>query len=100
MRKILMMTATLLLAACQQGPSPEQLAKEKAEKMKYEADIAAWRSERIERLKKPDGWLSLVGMHWLPAEGFTRVGSGADNGTRLATGRHRLPTRRASIRRS
>lgn len=90
MRKILTMAATLLLAACQQGPNPDQLAKETAEKMKYAAEIADWRSERIERLKKPDGWLSLVGMHWLPAEGFTRVGSGADNGTRLATGPARL----------
>ena len=39
----------------------------------------------MQRLTKPDGWLSLVGMHWLEV-GKTRVGSDADNGTRLAVG--------------
>lgn len=80
----------LLLSACHQGPSAEQLAKEKAMKMKYEAEIAAWRTERIEKLTKQDGWLSLVGMHWLPKEGVARIGSGKANGTRLSVGPERL----------
>ena len=66
MRTYTMVLAALLLAGCQQGPSPEQLAKEKAEKMKHYSEVMQWRTERIERLTQPDGWLSLVGMHWLP----------------------------------
>ena len=43
------------------------------------------RAERLARLQRPDGWLSLVGLHWLnPGNSF--VGSGATNGVRLAVG--------------
>ena len=47
--------------------------------------IQKWRSERIERLKKPDGWLTLVGLHWIEP-GEHKVGSGKDNDIELATG--------------
>jgi hypothetical protein len=33
----------------------------------HRAEIEAWRSERVERLQRPDGWLALVGLHWLEA---------------------------------
>jgi uncharacterized protein (DUF1684 family) len=46
---------------------------------------AAWRSERREGLLKPDGWTSLVGLHWIEP-GAHYVGSDADNGIRLAIG--------------
>jgi uncharacterized protein len=80
----------LLLTACQQGPSAEQLAKEKQLKMQYDAEISTWRNERINKLTAKDGWLSLVGMHWLPKVGVTRVGSGEANGTRLSVGPSKL----------
>lgn len=56
-----------------------------AARMVYEHEILDWRAGRLQRLTKPDGGLSLVGMHWL-AEGSTRIGHAADNGTRLAAG--------------
>lgn len=90
MRAFTIVMAGLLLAGCQQGPSPEQLAREKSEKMKHYSEIMQWRTERIDRLTKPDGWLSLVGMHWLPKSGVTRVGSGEANGTRLTVGPDKL----------
>jgi len=34
----------------------------------HRSDILKWRSERAQRLHREDGWLSLVGLHWL-AEG-------------------------------
>ena len=37
------------------APSPSDL----------EADVARWHQKRIERLKAEDGWLALVGLHWL-----------------------------------
>lgn len=49
-----------------------------------EVDVEAWRTEvdtwhagRIERLRNPEGWLSLVGLAWID-EGTGRVGSAAD----------------------
>jgi uncharacterized protein (DUF1684 family) len=80
----------LLLIGCHQGPSAEQLAKEKQLKMQYEAEIKTWRAERIDKLTKKDGYLSLSGMHWLPKVGVVRVGSGAANGTRISAGPSKL----------
>lgn len=31
----------------------------------YIASVEAWRAERLESLRKPDGWLSLVGLVWV-----------------------------------
>jgi hypothetical protein len=44
----------------------------------YVQEIAAWRTQRIERLKNPTGWLSLVGLHWLK-EGDNTFGSDTTN---------------------
>ena len=41
----------------------------------YESQIQAWRTQRVERLKSPNGWLSLIGLEWLK-EGKNSVGSG------------------------
>jgi uncharacterized protein len=44
----------------------------------YENEIAEWDSERLERLKSPNGWVNLAGLFWLN-EGENRVGSGGHN---------------------
>lgn len=44
-----------------------------------------WRAERRAELVRPDGWTSLVGLHWIDP-GPHYVGSAADNGIRLALG--------------
>lgn len=51
----------------------------------YDAQIEAWRSERLERLQRPDGWLSLVGLHWLEP-GKQSAGRAGDHDIVLATG--------------
>ena len=89
-RKSLLILASLFIVSCNNGPSPEQLAKEKLMKMQHEKEIIEWRKDRITKLTTPDGWLSLVGMHWLPDNGITRVGSGEANGTRIAVGPRKL----------
>ena len=90
MRLPILLSVALLLAAC--GGSEEEAARsasaaraEKAARMAYEGEILAWRDERLARLTRPDGWLSLVGLHWI-TPGQTYVGSARDNGTRLALG--------------
>ncbi len=90
MKLLTTMLCGLLLTACQQGPSAEQLAKEKQLKMQHDAEISTWRTERVTKLTKPDGYLSLVGMHWLPKVGVARIGSGEANGTRLSVGPSQL----------
>jgi hypothetical protein len=78
--------ATLMLGACTGDQSnADAEAAAKAEKTAYEKQILDWRAGRVQRLTKPDGWLSLVGMHWLEV-GNSRVGSAEDNGTRLTVG--------------
>ena len=40
----------------------------------YEREIQDWRAHREEGLRAPDGWLSVVGLHWL-RDGTSTVGS-------------------------
>jgi uncharacterized protein len=40
----------------------------------YEHEIEGWRAKREEGLRAPDGWLAVVGLHWL-REGTSTVGS-------------------------
>ena len=47
--------------------------------------VETWRAQRVERLKAPNGWLSLIGLHWLK-EGRNTVGSAKDNDVVLAKG--------------
>lgn len=51
----------------------------------HQQTIKAWRASRHDRLKRSDGWLTLVGLEWLK-DGENRVGSAADNDVRLAGG--------------
>jgi len=51
----------------------------------HQQAIEAWRASRHDRLKQPDGWLTLVGLEWLEP-GETRIGSAADNDVQLGGG--------------
>jgi uncharacterized protein (DUF1684 family) len=57
----------------------------------HRAGIMEWRDKRVARLTATDGWLALVGLHWL-APGRQSVGSAPDNDVVLATGPARLGT--------
>ncbi len=48
----------------------------------YADAVAAWRADRIDRLKGPQGWLSLAGLFWLK-EGENSFGSDASNDLRF-----------------
>ncbi|MCX6954085.1 MAG: DUF1684 domain-containing protein [Verrucomicrobia bacterium] len=52
---------------------------------------AAWRAERVAALTKPDGWLSLIGLHFLKP-GPNTVGSAKGNDVVLAAGPARVGT--------
>ena len=91
MKRLMLATSlaltVLAVAACgnEQSNANAADADAKAAQIAYEKQILAWRAARVQRLTKPDGWLSLVGMHWIEV-GNTRVGAAADNGTRLSVG--------------
>lgn len=57
----------------------------------YRAGIIARRAERVERLTRADGWLTLIGLHFLDA-GDNRVGTAPDNRIVLASGPEHLGT--------
>lgn len=56
---------------------------------RHAAEIDAWRRDRVARLTAPDGWLTLIGLHFL-REGVSTVGSAQDNDVVLAKGPARL----------
>lgn len=85
--------AVILAAGCNRGPdttatttSPANGADESMRQdQAFMLEEQAWRDQRRERLLQPDGWTSLIGLHWIePGPHF--VGSAGDNGIRLAMG--------------
>lgn len=91
--KILLAAATMLaLAGCQQPSATSDTAnndamnpKPKVASTPFVVEEQKWRDDRVERLLKPDGWASLIGLHWVDP-GSHYIGSGADSGIRLQMG--------------
>ena len=57
----------------------------------HTSEIQTWRQQRVDRLKTPTGWLSLVGLHWLK-DGAQTVGSAKGNDVVLNVGPAKLGT--------
>lgn len=72
MRRTILLGLFLATLACQGVETP------KAKPVDEQQVIMAWRTRRINALKAPNGWLSLVGLHWL-VEGANTVGSDPSN---------------------
>lgn len=68
--------AVLLAAGCPSGRTPDS---------DYLAEIQAWRAEREARLRREDGWLTLVALYWLEPGRHT-FGSAPDNDLVLPEG--------------
>lgn len=60
----------------------------------HAAQVLAWRAARDERLRSPDGWLALVGLHWLTA-GENHVGAHPAN--QVVLHGHQVPPRVGSL---
>jgi uncharacterized protein len=52
----------------------------------YVKSIEQWRQQRLDNLRKPDGWLSLIGLFWLKG-GANTFGSDATNDIRFPAGK-------------
>lgn len=79
----------LLLAACQREAADGRAQAPKAQDAAFVAAEQQWRRERHDELTKPDGWTSLVGLHWIQLKAHY-IGSGPDSGIRLAVGPAKL----------
>lgn len=55
----------------------------------FAAEQQQWRQQRYTELNAPDGWNSLVGLHWLEHKAHY-IGSGPGSGIRLAVGPDKL----------
>ena len=80
------------LAGCgrQDGPAQEvQDAATAPVDPGFALEHRQWRQQRLESLLQPDGWTSLVGLHWLEFKSHY-IGSGAGSGIRLAVGPARM----------
>jgi hypothetical protein len=51
----------------------------------YKIEVENWRAQRVARLTTSDGWLTLIGLHFLN-DGANTVGSAKDNDIVLASG--------------
>lgn len=87
--------ASVALAACSRGATsvaadttPQAHAAAIATD-RYESELERWRSERLARLRAPDGWLSYTGSGRL-RPGEYRTGAAADNDVVLPGGPARL----------
>ena len=91
MRNLLCTTVLVgVLAACgSDSPSEPTESPMSADAIAFNADQQAWRDRRREALLAPDGWASLVGLHWIEP-GPHYLGSDVDNGIRLAMGPEHL----------
>ena len=68
MKRLIIITIFIFsLIGCEKQPDSE-----------YIKSVKAFHSQRIERLKQPDGWLSLAGLYWLK-EGENSFGSDESN---------------------
>ena len=79
----------LASAGCQRAavtPAPENDA---GAQSAFAMEQQAWRAQRLAEITKLEGWVSLIGLHWLDP-GPHRVGSDTDNGIRLAMGPEHL----------
>jgi uncharacterized protein (DUF1684 family) len=65
---------TLLMAVACDAPTPLPVP----DAATHATDIATWHAERIRKLELPDGWLSLVGLHWI-RPGTNTFGADAAN---------------------
>lgn len=67
MKKFILVLIVVLILGCAQSENLEYLFK-----------IEQWREERVERLTRPTGWLSLAGLFWLQP-GANRFGADSSN---------------------
>jgi uncharacterized protein (DUF1684 family) len=78
-------TALVVLAACHRGDDGAAARKAAEQASAFAAHEKPWRDERKAELIAPEGWTSLIGLHWID-RGAHYAGSAPGNGLHLAKG--------------
>jgi uncharacterized protein len=79
MKRNFFLTSVLALAAMLARPIlPISIAQNSADQSSWRHNLSAWRAQRAIELQAPEGWLSLIGLHWL-REGDNSFGSAEDS---------------------
>lgn len=65
----------LVLSSCDKKQTVKKIT---LDTVAYKIEIDKWHAQRTANLKAPNGWLNLIGLHWLN-EGMNTFGSGANN---------------------
>lgn len=78
--------ASAVAVAAQVAPAAAAPAAAPAKPPSWEEEVAAWKQARFERLQRPDGWLTLVGLAWLEP-GDNSVGSDPKSAVVLPAGK-------------
>ena len=84
----LLLVVLLAAAAACKREAPQAAppsAQQSAALAAFQSAERDWRAQRAAGLTRPDGWTTLVGLHWIDL-GAHYVGSAPDNGIRIATG--------------
>jgi hypothetical protein len=71
-KRFALAASLLVLTACRPPAEPA------ADRAEHEAEVMKWRQNRDSRLRREDGWLTLVGLHWL-SPGKNEIGSAGTN---------------------
>ncbi|MCD9029963.1 DUF1684 domain-containing protein [Luteimonas sp. BDR2-5] len=86
------LAAALLFTGCAGGDAsadPATAAETARLDQAFVDETRSWQRQREERLTAPDGWTSLIGLHWLELKAHY-VGSDATSGLRIAMGPGKL----------
>jgi uncharacterized protein (DUF1684 family) len=81
-----LLAGTLVLGACNR--EDEAAAARRAAELRaqqFAAQEKPWRDARVAKLTAPDGWTSVIGLHWIDP-GAHYAGSAGGNGLRMAMG--------------
>ncbi len=80
------LAGTLALGACDKGNDEAAArAAAQARARAFAASEKPWRDTRVAELTAPDGWTSVVGLHWID-RGSHYAGTAGSNGLRMAMG--------------
>ena len=78
------------LSGCQRSTEPSPMDPQmSASAAAFNMNQQEWRDQREASLLQPEGWTSLIGLHWLD-RGAHHLGSAPDNGVRLTMGPEHL----------
>ena len=82
----LLLAVLCAATACgKQGEDASSTEQKQAAQAAFDRELELWRQQRVADLTRPDGWTSLVGLHWIEP-GAHYIGSSAGNGIQLAVG--------------